>query len=1603
MTLSQAAFAAWTGVSDIQAACRLLSSGGIPAAFNGAAASPPDCSQTGAFTSVTLLHIWSQVKINGAWYAYDPSFKSHTVSPGLDLTAGAGIVAGQAATQAASTIDSGTQSGVNYIHNASEANLGDWLKARGVQLLGNLTTSAADQDMAAVVGLTKIVPAYAPAGGWRNATPPGYATVAGAPITGDIPDQYRATLQVTVSALLDGVNNTNLLTWLFYVDDIDGRRLAVASNFLQGQFPNGFATSDIVLPDQTYSLTVDDVAVRTFSCTPTAGSVPEAYPCPLGQGGAITLTATHPYAANGGTYGAQTVVKTISTLSVPVAIVSGWGSVSPALLAKWSGERTEDAVLPLRGAPPGLCGGEPCWPSYQSSAGDFSRQKTAAGWLAQVSRMLAIQAQLGNAVADHQHSIGVVDWQAQFENFQYPAFPAADSLTYYGITDEYTELNADTALSITSRVDDLGRTDALARSVALSAATLEGSILEQTEDLPDTASTASRFAWGNQPDDEDPCFPTTNTPRRFYDFSGSSAANRSNLYQYEGSSEGCGAPPDTPPYDATNWAQFLEGGLSAYLAAGFHVTAPAETFLGPGARFGSGIVQSFCHGVPPICVPAITTNHPSQQRGGAIIATRYGADGHVVEVANALTGLYGLTKGGGGKSVSQFAEYDPAKAAAVLKDRFVDRSVALGVDLKTGTVGYTTPTLLSIGTGSAPYGLDYSLAFKAADPGCSGRFGPCTGPVQGGWNHDWDIRFSNSGSGLEAMGATSPFAAAGTLAAFLAMQDIFADPGRTNLEKDVYAALVADWWRAGMVANTATVTRGFSGRQYFRLADGTWMAPIGSPGKLVQSGVRTKVRDTCSPHPPPVTILATARRWDFSNVSFALREAGGDTMNFANWSQGYDEQNPCAIAYGYEPTSWTWPQGPSLSFTYDFQQGVTGVASSLGRSMAFTGAGSYGAPLTATANGITVGQQTDGVGKITGVADAAGETWTFGYTALVARAADARPVPYPQLSQVFEPASPNLPALAYGYDTRGLVETALDATALQWGIRGPYAWFIAEGGRGERDDPAGGAYTAYYDTDGNAARDIDEIGREVDSAWDGRRRVATRAFPEGDQERFSYDRNDNVVTLVKAAKPHSGLAALVTRATYNYTWNKLASITDPMGNQTDLSYYPSGNGASLMSEAQRPAVGGVRPTFTYAYNAIGLVTSSVDPTGVTTGHGYDTFGDLTSTTEGASAVGSNPALNLTTTFTPDSVGNITAVTDPRGNATTTQYDAMRRKVGEQNLGGGVGALPLTAKRFLYDLNGRLVTEQRATGFDGSGNPTGWRDWLTAYTPTGKVASTTDSLGHATYTAYDAMDRPIQVTDASGRVTGQTWDLAGEELAETRGLGSPLQQIYAAFTWWPDGEKQSVTDANGNVIALAYDGFNRLATITHPDGTTETSQYDPDGDLTIWTNRGGFSIVRCWDALNRKISETGTTGATNTGSCPTGGTANLDSRSWDLPAAAFAYDLAGRLAETSSSRIGYTWAYDAAGRATGRGGNWATHYRWDDAGNMTAVTYPDGSIFQYQYDALNRTTQALDSSTTYGTLTYDAGMSRSMLKKGGRRCPSRAGRLGVLIPRRKATP
>jgi RHS repeat-associated protein len=1552
-TIAAADFSSWTGVSNLQAACKLLAAGGIPATFNGSGPWSSDCSQGGILSSVTVLHIWSEVNIGGTWYAYDPSFKQHTTSPGRNLFSVSGLASGQAATQAASTVDAGTQAGSSYIHNANSENLNTYLAARGSQLLADITTNAPDLDTDAVVGIPKIVAAYAPAGGWRNTTPSGYTASPVTIITGDIPDQYRSALHVTVYRWLgnDAGNDMydNLLDHQFYVDDIDGRRLGVRSNFLLGQF-NNLGTRDAA-QTVNVSLVFDDVTLATSASFP------------ISAGGLVTLTATHPYAANSGSYGDQTSSFQITSLVPPFAIVSGWGNVSPALSAKWNGETTIDQFYPENVTPPSLCPmahEEFCWDYFRMPAGDVTTQKLAANWLSQLSRMLALQVQLGGAKGDHQHTIGVVSQHGKMDQFAFPPPTESDWEYYFGILDQFTSLDVDTSVSITSVTDDVNRGNAIARSVALSAATLEASVIEQTQDMPDTSSTTTRFAWANRPD-QDPCFSTT-SPRRFFDFTGSNSTSRSGLYLFEGSAGGCSASPRVP----VGFAGMYEDVLNRYLTAGFNVTAPSETFLGPGTRFGRMISEAY--------------NYDTLQRGSAVVATQYDTSGNVLQIAHVITNVNGMTKGGAGMPPDRFAQYDPSKAADVLKDRFVDHSAMLGVDLKSGEASYTTPSLLSVGGKGAPYGLQYSRTYK---PGSSACVSPCTGPLGGGWAHNWDIRFSNSGSGLEAMGATNPRASAGTLVAFLVMQDIFVQSGRSNLEKDVYAALAADWWRRQMVANVATVTHAFAGKQYVRLVDNSWLAPTGSPGTLTQTGSRSKAIDMCTYYLPTGGLpginynYAQPRYWDISGVNFSLRNAAGDTMDFTPWTYSYDNYNPCKIARGYKPTTWTYPQGPSLSFAYDPEQGVTSVSTSLGRSMTFSGyRGDH-----ASSGDYTVGAVTG----IEGNTDAAGNIYKIELGDALARSATQRPLSSSPILRVYEPVNGSSPALEYTYDSRGLVKEIRDANALQLQSRGPYNWFIAEGARGERVDPLGGSYTVYFDQDGNAVRHIDELGRKIDSAYDGLHRVTSRIYPEGDRDLFGYDNLDNLISLTRVPKscptPPNGCttsANIVITAGYNNQWNKLDHITDALGNRTDLTYYDSGAGASMLHAAVRPAVNGTRPTYSFAYNSIGLVTSEVDAVGVTTTNGYDSLGNLTSTAVGTAAVGSHPALNLTTTFGYDAIGNLVHSDGPRSDIIDVSdftFDTMRHQLfAIQPDPDGTGPHPRPATKTVYDANGRVIETDRGTTTSANGSDFAIDSKIVStFDPSGNVIAkkTYDSAGNITDAAqmsYDAANRglcaAVRMNPAAfgslpadpcalgtpgsfgaDRISQNVYDAAGQVLQVIRALNTSAQQTYVTNTYTPNGKLASVTDADGatHVTTYTYDGFDRLISTNFANGTAEQQGYDANGNVTSRITRAGQTIAYTYDALARL-----TTKAVPAVS----GVSVANTVTWS-------YDLAGRIAQ-GSDMAGNVIAndYDSAGRGISTASTIpglsakTVSYQLDEAGNRIRLTWPDAYYVGYGYDALN---------------------------------------------------
>lgn len=367
---------------------------------------------------------------------------------------------------------------------------------------------------------------------------------------------------------------------------------------------------------------------------------------------------------------------------------------------------------------------------------------------------------------------------------------------------------------------------------------------------------------------------------------------------------------------------------------------------------------------------------------------------------------------------------------------------------------------------------------------------------------------------------------------------------------------------------------------------------------------------------------------------------------------------------------------------------------------------------------------------------------------------------------------------------------------------------------------------------------------------------------------------------------------------------------------------------------------------------------------MTTTNTYDGRGNLTQSIAAAAAVGGQPALNLTTNYTPNAIGDIETLTSPRNYATTMQYDNMRRKKAEQNRSSSSPtSVPLAAKEWVFDGNGRPTTERRAAAIDGAGIVTEWRTWTTSYTPTGQKADVTDPAGNVIRTIYDALDRPLRTIDGQGRVSQFTYDLAGQKLAELRGVGTPLQQTYATYAYTPNGKEDWVQDAGAGRTDYTYDGFDRLSRTDFPNPATglpnssdyEALTYDAQGNVLTRRTRGGATLAMTYDVLDRLWTK----------AVPAWGAGAARS-------ATYGYDLAGRRTSLAEAGQALSWSYDAAGRestATINGPLWAggaksiiTNYNLNSVRNR--LTWPDGWSVQYTFDGMDRMIQAAPSDASF---------------------------------------
>ena len=227
----------------------------------------------------------------------------------------------------------------------------------------------------------------------------------------------------------------------------------------------------------------------------------------------------------------------------------------------------------------------------------------------------------------------------------------------------------------------------------------------------------------------------------------------------------------------------------------------------------------------------------------------------------------------------------------------------------------------------------------------------------------------------------------------------------------------------------------------------------------------------------------------------------------------------------------------------------------------------------------------------------------------------------------------------------------------------------------------------------------------------------------------------------------------------------------------------------------------------------------------------------------------------------------------------------------------------------------------------------------------------------------------QGTTGPDRITEFVYDQFGHVLQELHGVGTPLQQTYLTNHYGADAELLSTVDANSNLTAYSYDGFDRLVQTNYPAMTLgaaasdptdfEAYTYDADDNRLTDRRRDGVTLSYAYDALKRVLSKTVPTAS---------GGGVVTNTTYDLQS----HPLAVTYASTGT---GVVYTYDGAGRTLSESTYGRTLvYGYDADSNLSTLAWPDGQVQAFSYDAADHATwmgSASQSTTVGETFSYDA--------------------------------
>jgi len=385
-----------------------------------------------------------------------------------------------------------------------------------------------------------------------------------------------------------------------------------------------------------------------------------------------------------------------------------------------------------------------------------------------------------------------------------------------------------------------------------------------------------------------------------------------------------------------------------------------------------------------------------------------------------------------------------------------------------------------------------------------------------------------------------------------------------------------------------------------------------------------------------------------------------------------------------------------------------------------------------------------------------------------------------------------------------------------------------------------------------------------------------------------------------------GGLGLSMSADYDYGTGVVTSFTDFNDNTTSFGYDTFARLTSIVKPGDSVALPTQEFVYTLANPVSSVLSRSREVSGVAGTYDSFSYSDglgrkLQTRSEGtngrwvvADAVTFNQRKGIARKWLPYFAGSsVYGIPDPAQSFTTLAYDAKGRSVRETNTDASF-------RTTVYEPLRKIV-------FDEEDN-----------TPASLHANTPHTF------ISDGLERLVEVRERNGSATYAT-------LYEYDGLNNLTK----------------ITDNEGNVKTLLFDGMGRKTSMVDPDKHEMSYVYYPSGNLWYTTDAKKQTVTYTYDAANRITTES------------FNGVKVRYHYDTDLPATwPGLANTKGKLAWVEDEAGREYYSYDPRGNTTLRvreagGLTFLNRMGYDAMERLTSLTYPDGFTVSYTYNAMNQ--------------------------------------------------